>query len=86
MYLAAKHLLYLYIESNFIFCPENYFIKSKSGHGVHVRRSLLRTDTITRLLCKPNDDSAGGLLAPEGIILPVVSVSELTWFIIYTFY
>jgi len=29
------------------------------------------------------DTSAGGLLVPEGIILPVVSVSSLTWFIRY---
>ena len=33
---------------------------------------------LARLLCKPNDDSAGGLFVPEGIIHPVVSVSELT--------
>jgi hypothetical protein len=30
------------------------------------------------------DTSAGGLLVPEGIIRPVVSVSALTWFIRYT--
>ena len=29
------------------------------------------------------DTSAGGLLVLEGIIPPVVSVSALTWFIIY---
>ena len=28
---------------------------------------------------------AGGLLVPEGIIRPVVSVSTLTWFIRYNF-
>jgi hypothetical protein len=32
------------------------------------------------------DTSAGGLLVPEGIISPVVSVSALTWFIRYNYY
>jgi hypothetical protein len=30
--------------------------------------------------------TAGGLLVPEGIIRPVVSVSALTWFIRYVYY
>jgi 4-hydroxy-3-methylbut-2-en-1-yl diphosphate synthase IspG/GcpE len=30
--------------------------------------------------------SAGGLLIPEGVIRPVVSVSALTWFIRYIYY
>jgi hypothetical protein len=30
--------------------------------------------------------SAGGLLVPEGIIRPVISVSALTWFIRYIYY
>ena len=32
------------------------------------------------------DTSAGGLLVPDGIILPVVSASALTWFIRYIYY
>ena len=32
------------------------------------------------------DSSAGGLSVTEGIIRPVVSASELTWFIIYIYY
>jgi hypothetical protein len=32
------------------------------------------------------DTSPGGLLVPEGIIRPVVSVSALTWFIRYIYY
>ena len=32
------------------------------------------------------DTSAGGLLVPESIILPVVSASALTWFIRYILY
>jgi len=32
------------------------------------------------------DTSAGGLLFPEGIIRPVVSVSALAWFIRYILY
>jgi hypothetical protein len=32
------------------------------------------------------DTSAGGLLVPEGIILPVVGVSAVTLFIIYIYY
>ena len=32
------------------------------------------------------DTSAGRLLVPEGIILPVVSASVLTWFVRYIYY
>ena len=32
------------------------------------------------------DISTGGILVPEGIIRPVVSASELTWFIRYIYY
>jgi hypothetical protein len=32
------------------------------------------------------DTSAGGLLVPKGIILPMVSVSAQTWFIRYIFW
>jgi len=31
------------------------------------------------------DTSAGGLLVPEGIILPVVNISVLTWLIRYIY-
>ena len=31
------------------------------------------------------DISAGGLLIPEGITRPLVSISKLTWFITYIF-
>jgi hypothetical protein len=32
------------------------------------------------------DASAGGLLVPEGITRPVISVSARTWFIRYIYY
>ena len=31
------------------------------------------------------DTSAGGLLVPEGILLPVVNISVLTWLIRYIY-
>jgi hypothetical protein len=36
--------------------------------------------------CHWIDTSAGGLLVPDDIILPLVSASAMTWFIRYTMY
>jgi hypothetical protein len=49
-------------------------------------RVHLAMSGILALVVIGTDNIAGGLLVPEGIIRPVVSVSALAWLIIYIYY